>query len=179
MAQEKIMGNERRDLILKWLKEADEPITGNDLSHRTHVSRQVIVQDISLLKAKNEPIIATAQGYIYIKQNQIQTTSRVIVCKHTPEEMAKELYLIVDHGVTVKDVIIEHPIYGDLTANLRLNTRRDVDYFLSRMNETNASLLSSLTEGIHLHTLEATSEDKLDAVEKELEKEGFSVTQER
>lgn len=78
--QKKILGEERRQLILQWLLAANEPLSGNELSKKTNVSRQVIVQDISLLKARNEPIIATAQGYLYLKpQEKQQTFERVIV----------------------------------------------------------------------------------------------------
>src|SRR5690606_3658871 len=93
----KILGEKRRSLILSWLKEESDPITGKELSTRTNVSRQVIVQDISLLKATGEPIIATARGYVYLKENNNeQKISRVIVVQHTPEQTADELYKLVD-----------------------------------------------------------------------------------
>ncbi|MDF4730806.1 HTH domain-containing protein, partial [Vibrio parahaemolyticus] len=86
--QKKILGEERRQLILQWLLAANEPLSGNELSKKTNVSRQVIVQDISLLKARNEPIIATAQGYLYLKpQEKQQAFERVIVCQHKPAEV--------------------------------------------------------------------------------------------
>ncbi|WEG14064.1 transcription repressor NadR [Pullulanibacillus sp. KACC 23026] len=173
MEQDKLLGDERRERLLGWLKETRNPITGSELARRTKVSRQVIVQDISLLKAKNEPIIATAQGYVYINQDFSAMVSKVIACKHTPEQTEQELTIMVDHGVTVKDVIVEHPVYGEITANLRLSNRREVQHFLSRIQQSNASLLSNLTDGIHLHTLVATNEAALIRVERELEKEGF------
>ncbi len=176
MNPDKILGDERRTLILEWLKEADEPITGSDLAKRTHVSRQVIVQDISLLKAKNEPIIATAQGYLYIRQNGNALATRVVACKHQSNQMEEELDLIVSHGVTVKDVSVEHPIYGELTANLLLRTKRDVTQFVSRMNESNATLLSALTDGTHLHTLEGVNQEQLERVVKALEDAGFLLS---
>ncbi|HSU78856.1 MAG TPA: transcription repressor NadR [Candidatus Angelobacter sp.] len=178
MGQDKVLGEERRQLLLKWLKETRDPITGSELARRTNVSRQVIVQDISLLKAKNEPIIATAQGYLYIQQTTTQQAFRVIACKHTPEQMEKELHLIVDFGVTVKDVIVEHPVYGEITASLRLNNRRDVHHFINGMNSTHATLLSGLTGGIHLHTLEGTDESQLDACINALGREGFLLPRE-
>ncbi|MHA4790996.1 HTH domain-containing protein, partial [Klebsiella pneumoniae] len=64
--ERKLLGEERRALILQWLKENHRPMTGTELANKTNVSRQVIVQDISLLKARNEPIIATSQGYLYL-----------------------------------------------------------------------------------------------------------------
>lgn len=160
----KILGEERRELILQWIKERNEPITGGELSDRTNVSRQVIVQDISLLKAKNEPIIATSQGYMYLNHHvKKEMHSRVVACSHSPERTIDELQLIVDHGVTVKDVIVEHPVYGDLTASIMVSNRREVELFVKKIRETNASYLSQLTEGVHLHTLEADSIAKLEA----------------
>lgn len=171
--QNKIPGEERRSIILKLLKEGSEPLTGSDLAKQTEVSRQVIVQDISLLKAKNHPIIATSQGYIFLKENQNDTKVRVIACKHREKETEEELTIIVDHGVIVKNVIVEHPIYGELTASLRLRSRRDVQQFIKKLKETNASLLSALTEGVHLHTLEGTTEQQLDDVSHSLNQAGY------
>ena len=137
--QKKILGEERRQLILQWLLAANEPLSGNELSKKTNVSRQVIVQDISLLKARNEPIIATAQGYLYLK----------------PQE--------------------KHPVYGDLTAPIMVSNRFDVEQYLQKIENTNASYLSQLTDGIHLHTIEADSKEKLDAACEALDKAGFLV----
>ncbi|WP_062234170.1 transcription repressor NadR [Fictibacillus sp. FJAT-27399] len=167
-------GDERRDLILKWLKESKSPIKGGELALKTNVSRQVIVGDISLLKAKNEPIIATSQGYLYLKTEEKDVPHRhLIVSNHSPEQTKDELFTIVDHGVTVKNVIVEHPIYGDLTASLLLSTRRDVEDFLGKLSSTNAALLSTLTEGIHLHMLEAPTKEQLDNVCRELKQKGY------
>lgn len=59
-------GNERRTLLLTVLKEANAPIKGNDLADRFHVSRQIIVQDIALLRAANHPILSTTNGYLFL-----------------------------------------------------------------------------------------------------------------
>src|SRR5690606_42029038 len=96
----KILVEKRRKLILSWLKEEVEPITGKELSERTNVSRQVIVQDISLLKATGEPIIATARGYFYVKnKNENQYYTRVIVVKHSKEQTKDDQNILCDHGV--------------------------------------------------------------------------------
>lgn len=172
----KILGEERRNFILAYLKENKEPITGADLALKTNVSRQVIVQDISLLKARNEPIIATSQGYLYLSQQaQDQVYQRVIASFHTPEQTVDELYLMVDNGVTIKDVIIEHPVYGDLTASIMVSSRKEVDQFISKITATKAAYLSQLTDGTHLHTLEADSISKLDAACEALKKAGYLI----
>jgi transcriptional regulator of NAD metabolism len=174
MEQKKILGEERRNFLLQLLKESSLPITGSDLAAKTNVSRQVIVGDITLLKAKNEPIIATSQGYIYLKQVPgTPLIERIIACRHTPEETEKELNLLVDHGVTVKDVKIEHAVYGDLTASIMVSNRQEVKYFMKKIESTKASFLSELTGGIHLHTISALSESALDKAEKALQSEGI------
>jgi len=170
--QEKMTPGMRQKFILKLLKESQHPLKGNELAKRTNVSRQVIVQDISILKAKNEPILATSQGYLYITK-QPNLVQHIIAVNHSPEETKKELYLIVDHGVTVKNVIVEHPVYGEITASIMVSTRAEVDQFINKINSTNATYLSALTDGTHLHTLEADSMENIKAACRELEKERF------
>ncbi|PXW90013.1 hypothetical protein DES38_10822 [Streptohalobacillus salinus] len=172
--QEKLIGEQRREALLSWLKTSDAPITGTELANKAGVSRQVIVQDISLLKAKNEPIIATSQGYL-LMQTQPETPmyERIIPCVHTPEQTEDELNTMVDAGVTVKNVIVEHPVYGDLEALVMVKDRHDVKNFLARISSTNAPLLSVLTEGVHLHTISSDTEEKLDVCELHLKQKGY------
>ncbi|ALP38875.1 transcriptional regulator [Paenibacillus sp. IHB B 3084] len=172
----KRMGTERREQLLLWLK-SESPLTGSELARRASVSRQVIVQDISLLKASQEPILATSQGYIYMEPagQAAPPASRIIVCKHRPEQTEEELKLIVDYGVSVQDVIVEHPVYGDLTALIRVGTRKEVDDFIRKISSTQAIYLSQLTGGIHLHTLHAPDETKIDEACAALEKAGFLI----
>ncbi|OZM57845.1 transcription repressor NadR [Lottiidibacillus patelloidae] len=172
-AEKKILGEKRRSMLLQWLKESEQPLTGSELSNRTNVSRQVIVQDISLLKARNEPIMATAQGYVYFQHTKTDKPNKVVVSNHPPEKTEEELNIIVDFGVTVKDVTIEHPIYGDLTASLMLKNRHDVAMFIDKFTSTNASLLSELTDGVHLHTLEAEKMEQIDQACAALKQAGF------
>lgn len=174
--QKKLLGDERRNWILDLLKESGVPITGSDLAAKTNVSRQVIVGDITLLKAKNEPIIATSQGYMYLKgSTPVTLVERTIACLHSPERAEEELNLLVDHGVTVKDVKIEHPVYGDLTASIMVSNRQDVKQFMKKVLTTKASFLSELTEGIHLHTITASSEEALDKAENALMMANFLI----
>lgn len=172
----KLLGEERRNQILYWLKESKEPISGNALAKRANVSRQVVVGDITLLKAKNEPILATAQGYVYLHSNQeTNIIQKVIVCQHSASESKKELEILVDHGVTVKDVMVEHPVYGYITAQLQITSRYDISIFLQKMEETNSSPLLNLTNGIHLHTIEAETEKQIQSALKVLKNEGILV----
>lgn len=172
----KLIGAERRKAILAWLIESNQPLTGGEIASKAGVSRQVIVQDISLLKAKNQPIMATSQGYLYLTNPEITSTyQRIIACDHKPEETRQELECIVDQGITVKNVIIEHPVYGDLEASIMVSNRHDVDQFMKKVAETNAPYLLELTDGIHLHTLEADSEMKLTLAYEKLKQLGFIV----
>nr|WP_156509881.1 transcription repressor NadR [Rossellomorea aquimaris] len=172
----KILGEERRQLILDKLITEKAPITGGDLARLTNVSRQVIVSDITLLKAKGEPIIATSQGYLYMPNTHQDTLiERVIACQHAPEKSEEELLLLVDYGVTVKDVKIEHGVYGDLTASIMVSNRKEVEQFMKKIKDTKASFLSELTDGIHLHTIMAQDEKTLMTAEQALKKAGFLI----
>lgn len=173
--RKKILGEERRKLILEWLKKSDEPLTGSFIAKKMNVSRQVISQDISLLKAKNEPILATSQGYLYLKQNKKTRLTRVIASTHTPEQTKEELYLIVDCGVTVKDVKVKHPLYGSFSAPIEVNNRSEVDQFYDKVIKTKASLLLELTGGPHYHTLEADHEYQLENAINKLAQAGFLI----
>lgn len=174
----KLTGNERRQYIIELLKKEDKPIRGQYIAEKTGVSRQVIVTDIALLRANEEPIIATNRGYLYMQDEPANHVyRRIIICKHPPERTEEELTTIVDYGVTVINVIVEHPIYGDITGSLMLNSRYDVKQFMSHIENKGATLLSVLTDGLHLHTLEADSIEKLDAVCEKLKEMGILYTE--
>lgn len=174
----KILGDERRSLLLDILKTSNEPVTGGELAAQTNVSRQVIVGDITLLKARNEPIIATSQGYLYMHSSSpVVLAERTIACSHAPDKTEEELNILVDLGVTVKDVRIEHPVYGDLTASIMVSNRREVKQFMEKIHSTNAGYLSELTEGIHIHTIAAPNEKILDEAEEAMRKANFLITQ--
>lgn len=171
-----MLGQERREEILSLLKSAQGPITGNDLAKIANVSRQVIVNDINLLKALNEPIIATNQGYLYLKNgNEKNVFEKKIVCNHTKEQAEDELLTIVDCGVTVKNVMIEHPIYGEITANMMVSNRLDVKNFINQVNNTNATFLSQLTDGTHLHLISAPTQGQIEQAEQLLRQKGYLV----
>jgi transcriptional regulator of NAD metabolism len=179
IGQKKLIGEKRRALLLQLLKETRSPLTGSELAAKTNVSRQAIVGDINLLKARNEPIVATSKGYIYLMQAvEIPFFEKTVACCHLPDEVEKELNLIVDHGVTIKDVRVEHPLHGDLTASIMVSNREEVLEYMKRFPNTKPSFLSVLTDGFHLHTLSSTSEAALMKVEKELKKAGFLIAAE-
>lgn len=175
--REKVLGEERLQLLINTLTKANEPIPGRALGDMMNVSRQVIVGDITLLKAKGEPIIATNRGYLYLHpDNDGMKHEKVIVCRHTPEQTEEELNIFVDHGVTVKDVKIEHAVYGNLSATIMVSNRVEVKQFIANIQETNAVFLLKLTDcGIHLHTVSAENMEDIQAAEQALKKAGILV----
>ena len=141
---------ERRQEILKLLHQSAQPISASALAERFSVTRQVIVGDIALLRSGGADILATPRGYCIQGAAPSGLVRRVAV-RHTPHRMETELNIMVDNGCTVVDVIVEHPLYGQLTGSLQLSTRAEVEQFMAR--SLTAQPLSALTGGIHLHTL--------------------------
>lgn len=164
----------RRAAIQKQLEAVDAPQSGTSLGKLTGVSRQIIVQDISILKAGGLPIVSTPTGYILVKDQAAPRFSRIIESCHDAEDIEEELFCIVDCGVVVKDVKVKHPLYGFIAAPMEISNRSEVRAFLKRMKETNAVPLSSLTEKNHYHTLEADQEAKLDEAIQLLQTRGFA-----
>ncbi len=165
-------GEKRREHLLSLLKEGVLPISGALLARNFEVSRQVIVQDIALLRAQGYDIVATARGYILNKE-AATVKKRVLAVKHGQEQLEDELNTIVDNGGTVRDVIVIHPVYGELIAGLFLKTRREIKQFVEKVNSTSASPLMQLTKGEHMHTIEAATEEELDIIEQELMHKGY------
>ncbi|KJS83012.1 MAG: transcriptional regulator [Peptococcaceae bacterium BICA1-8] len=171
------MPQNRRHIILDILKESPKPTKGSQLSETLGVSRQVIVQDIALLRAEGQDVIATPRGYLLIKNiiNAPQKLLRVFACQHNQQGMEEELRIIVSLGGKVIDVIVEHPLYGELKGNIMLEKMEDVEEFIGNLNNSGAEPLSVLTKGIHLHTIEAPSRVILDNIQQELKKAGLLV----
>ena len=169
-----MQGGERREAILDVLRARSEPVKGSDLASMFAVSRQVVVQDIALLRALGERILSTPRGYVMASSIAEGTVTRVIACKHSAgEELRDELTTIVDFGGHVVDVIVEHPIYGELRGTLAIDSRADVEEFVLALATSEAKPLSALTEGIHLHTIQAPSEAVMDRVIAALDKKGY------
>ncbi len=170
MAQKK-----RRSRLVQLLKEADGPLTGSDLSGLLGVTRQIIVGDVAVLRARGEQIVATPRGYLlYPAYAAAVNRSTLAVCHGGDQaSIAGELNLIVDLGGTVVDVTVEHPLYGELTGNLQIKTRADAAQFLSKLAQLEAEPLLVLTGGYHLHTVEAPDGETIDKIRAELRSAGF------
>lgn len=170
-------GEERRNYILSLLKDSKEPVKGGELSNRLNVSRQVIVQDIALLRAEGINIISTPQGYILL-QNANNTVRKVIAVKHEEKDIEDELKTIVCMGGRVIDVTIEHKVYGEITGKLMLKSMYDVDEFMERLKSNNSKPLSYLTDGVHIHTIEADNEEIMERIIEVLKLKGYIIPSE-
>ncbi len=162
---------QRRHTILTRLEQADRPVSATSLAAEFSVSRQIIVGDIALLRASGHEITATPRGY-----RITQPTGRIvrrIACRHSSSATRAELCAIVDEGCTVKDVIVEHPIYGQLAGQLDLSSRHDVEEYIIAALNKDAKPLSILTEGIHLHTLLCPDEAAFQRVRERLKTMGI------
>lgn len=167
---------ERRQNILDMLSRQSGTLTGTELARRLGVSRQIIVQDIALLRAEGNPILATPQGYLLQAEPLPASKRTMLAVRHSPPQTQSELSLLVKHGLTVVDVIVEHPLYGELRGNLMLRSLADVERFMERVKKGQTSLLSSLTMGLHLHTVEYQSAGDLTRAQADLAQQGFLVT---
>ena len=162
---------QRRETILHNLEASAVPLPAAALARLCSVSRQVIVGDIALLRAGGAAIQATPRGYLLERERGGYV--RPVACLHTSGDMERELDLMVDHGCTVVDVTVDHPVYGQLTAPLSLSNRYDVSEFIRKVSESDAKPLSMLTEGLHLHTLRCPDQRTYERVVAALKSEGF------
>lgn len=161
------MNNEQRRIeILSALKESTLPISASAFAKDFSVTRQIIVADIALLRASGYPIRAEHKGYVLEKVESNEIRKRIVV-KHGAKELTEELYAVVDNGGKVLDVIIDHSIYGKISAELNLSSRYEVDLFVKRISEENVTPLSLLTDGLHIHTIAIKN---LESYEKIIEK---------
>ena len=167
-------GDIRRKALLDLLKTGDGPVSGSTLSGKLGVSRQVIVQDIALLRAEDKKILSTYRGYVLDRESEKKRKCiRVFCVCHSTKDTQDELQTIVDYGGHVLDVAVDHPLYGQIRADLIINNRLDVAEFVDRMNRYNAQPLKVLTGDYHYHTVTAESEKNLDFIEQELRKKGY------
>lgn len=164
--------SERRDHIIKILTNSKIPVTGKSLADELGVSRQVIVQDIALLRAEKYNIISTTNGYVLEKAENGQP-SRVFKVHHNEDQVDQELNLIVDFGGYVQDVFVFHKVYGTISAKMNIRSREDVNLFMQELRSGRSSLLMNCTSGYHYHTVSAPTVKILDLIQSQLEEHGF------
>lgn len=167
-------GTERREQLVKLLMESKTAISGSQLSKLLGVSRQVIVQDIALLRASKIEIVSTTKGYVISKEKH-NTVRRTFYVKHDNSQIEDELCTVVDHGGKILDVQVAHPIYGAITTGLVIENRVDVYDFVKQVDLKKTTPLKELTNGKHAHTIEASSEEILTRIENALKEKNYLI----
>lgn len=167
-------GEERRVKILRKLQEAESPLSGTALAKLFHVSRQVIVQDIALMRAENNGIISTNKGYL-LRSPKMENTQpkRVFFVKHRTEQVLEEFKTILELGGKVLDVAVEHELYGQICVDLLIESETDAVDFHEKLISCRDNPLKVLTDDCHYHTVCAPSEKLLDLIEEDLKRKGF------
>ena len=167
-------GEDRRAQIRRMLQQAQQPLTGTALARGLHVSRQVIVQDIALMRAEHLPILSTNKGYLLRPEaDRPSQPKRVFFVRHTTEQVMEEFMTVIDLGGRILDVSVEHELYGPIRADLLIENARDAAEFIERLAACRDNPLKVLTDDCHFHTVAAPSEKLLDLIEAELKARGF------
>lgn len=167
-------GEIRREQILKMLKQQGCPMSGTTLAKHFRVSRQVIVQDIALMRAENHRILSTNKGYIFRTDEQNNTQpKRVFRVKHSTDQVFEEFMTVIELGGKVLDVAVEHELYGQIRVDLLIETEQDARDFVNRLSSCKDNPLKVLTDDCHYHTIAAPSEKLLELIRKELELKDF------
>ena len=167
-------GSERRNAIINQIRSSSAPVPGKSLAASYDVSRQVIVQDIALIRAAGYEIISTNRGYILSEPSSV---SRIFKVRHTDGQLEEELCSIVDLGGCVKNVMVNHKVYGHMVADLNITSRRKATEFIKDFRSGKSSPLKNITSDYHYHVVEADSEETLDLIEDMLREKGFLVEQ--
>jgi len=162
----------RRKEIAAFLMSQSCAVSGSELSEKFGVSRQIIVGDISVLKAAGYDILSTHNGYIV---HSTPLCERVFKVRHTTEQTEQELSLIVELGGTVADVFVWHKVYGKLTANLNIFSSLHVKQFIEGVRSGKSTELMNITGGYHYHTVRAENNETLDKIEIALKDKDYIV----
>lgn len=165
----------RADLVRRLRTSNGAPVLGEALAEHFKVSRQVLVQDMAILRAQGLDIIATPRGYLLRSSGPAAHTA-VLRVQHTRDQILDELTILVDLGVRVVDVSVDHPVYGLLRGQLHIASRHDAQEYLDTLNSSKSLALLELTGGRHSHTVEAARPDLLDRAQAELKARGFLVS---
>ena len=110
------MTKQRKQQLLELLKESPSALNGQSLAEHFHVTRQIIVQDIALLRADGAPILSTNRGYLYKDHEESNAVHQLFKIQHRAEDMEAELLAIVDNGGRVQNILIEHPVCPAFSA---------------------------------------------------------------
>lgn len=162
--------SQRRTEILQILKKADAPVAAKELAAHFGVSRQVIVQDMAVIRVSTPCILSTTRGYVLQQDNG---SSREFKVCHAPEQIEDEMNLIVDCGGHIKNISISHRLYGRISADMDVRSRQDVREFVETLKNSSSSVLSNATSGYHYHLVAADTPERLDMIQQKLREAGF------
>lgn len=165
-------GTQRRETILSMLRTSEKAYSGTDLGKELGVSRQVIVQDIALLRREGYDIVSTVRGYL-LETKDIQAPKRIFKVFHSNDEIDDELTTIIDLGGIVLNVMVNHKVYGKIYANMNIKNRRDITRFTDSIKAGKSTPLLNITSGYHYHEVSAESEEILDEIEEALRKKNY------
>lgn len=165
-------GEERREFIIDRIRSSEKPISGTKLAELCEVSRQVIVQDVALIRASGYDIMSTNRGYIIHEQ---KTYRRKFKVQHTEDQVEEEMNGIVDLGGKIINVSVNHRVYGRMEAELNVGSRRKVNEFMEDIRNGKSSPLMKITSNYHYHLVEAESEEILEEIESMLEEKGILI----
>lgn len=163
---------ERRQLILELLMQDKKAVSGDELSDRFDVSRQIIVKDIKCLREEGHEILSTHFGYVL---RMIPRDRRDFKVKHTTEQTEAELKLIVSLGGTIENVYVWHKVYGKIEAHLGIFSMIQIKDFLEGVRMGKSTELMNITGGYHYHTVKAEDEESLNRIEAALKEHGYLV----
>jgi len=155
------------------LREGRRSITGSELAEHFGVSRQAIVNDMAIIRAGGADISGSPLGYRWDGDAPPEGVFAALACKHDREGAQKELEMLVAHGCTVLDVVVEHEAYGEVRADLMIASHRDVERSSETMRRADAQPLSSLTGGVHLHHVRAPDPVALESARRDLALLGY------
>ena len=163
---------ERRSALAEALQTSKTALSGAYLAKTFGVSRQIIVQDVAMLKASGYEILSTHRGYVLQKTPHYE---RVFKVRHTKNETEDELTAIVSLGGVVVNVYVWHRVYGKIEAMLNIFSMHHVKQFIEGVRSGRSTELMSITDGYHYHTVRADSEEILDRIEKMLTERNYIV----
>ena len=76
-------------------------------------------------------------------------------------------------GGCVLDVMINHRVYGKVTAPLNIKNRRDIQIFMNDIESGKSAPLMNVTSGYHFHRVSAEQEEILDEIEEALREKHY------
>lgn len=164
--------HDRRAEILSLIGNSGSPVAANFLSEKYSVSRQVIVQDIAILRAQGYGVISTNRGYVLGSGLRAE---RVFKCRHTLDELVKESEIIISLGGKIEDISVNHRVYGKISARLELSTLRHAEELYRSLVSGASKPLMSVTDGYHYHTVSGENEQTLDKIEASLREKGYLI----